>query len=673
MSNQPLSQIGLTQSTGSPSLVQPLLQPLLQPLQLGSLTLPNRIILAAMHTQYEDKPELLDSWCDFYAARADLGLLITGGISPSDQGRLYPGAAALLSEQELPSHQALCQAVHQAGGRIAMQILHAGRYAKLPEAVSVSDQASRINPVRVRALSSEQVEQLVTDHARAARLAEQAGYDALEIMGSEGYLLCGFMSPWLNQRQDAWGGDIRGRMTLALAIVRAIKMQTALPLIFRLSAADLLPVSNSLAEVQQAMDLLVEAGVDAINLGIGWHESAVPTIAAGTPRLAFAYLAQQLHARVPLIYANRVQSAADAHWLLTHTNASLVSMARPLLADVHWLRKVQRAEPVSHCIACNQACLDRAMQHKAIGCILSPNLNAKPLPRVAVSERQRIAVVGAGPAGISCALTLAQRGHQVSLYECSGRLGGQLALAAMIPTKQDYQQLLRDYQQQLDHWQVRWQLNTTFTVSQAADFDQVVWAVGVQPKRLAIASPEVLDYQQLLALPYDSLPQHIVLIGGGPIAVDLAHYLYGQQDYYRHWGIDGTQAKLITQDAAEMLRPSHRQVTLLQRGEQPVVKKLGRTTGWAHWLSLQRLGLSYHSGLELLRIEPKGVLYKERGATQESEQGGERWLAADMVVLCVGQEPKASPEGWRIGGCLDAQGIDAERAIEQGYRLGLSL
>lgn len=629
---------------------------LFQPITIGSLTLPNRIMMGAMHTNFEELPDALARLSEFYSARADAGLIVTGGISPSDNGRLYHGAGALLSEQDLDLHQGITQAVHSEGGRIALQILHAGRYAKIKQPVSVSTDVSPINPIPPTPLSDHAIQQIVADHQRCAQLAEQAGYDALEIMGSEGYLLSTFISPLLNHRDDQWGGSLENRARLPIEVVKAVKEASSLPIIYRISAADLMPHSNSVEDVQQIISWLETAGIDAVNLGIGWHESPVPTISSEVPRAAFASLASKLTSKVPMILSNRISMPDDADRVLATTNADMVSLARPLLADPNWVCK-SKHDPlaINTCIACNQACLDRAFEGKPVGCIVNPNLNQVALPQPNI---KKVAVVGAGVSGLACAVTAAKMGHKVTLYEQCDQLGGQLRLAAMVPGKEDYQELIRYYQHNLAKYNVEIKLNTT--LENPSLYEKIVWATGVQPKWATEANPDVLNYQQAFAKPREQLGQRIIVIGGGPIAVDFCQYLYGPHKYKQHWGIDETQLFRTTHSLSDAT------VTLLQRGTESPHKKLGKTTGWAHWASLKKQGLDHRQGCEFISIEKNKVTFKQ--------EDHKTTLTADTIVCCIGQNENLVPKGAKaIGGCRNAIGIDAERAIREGYEMALTI
>lgn len=629
---------------------------LFQPITIGSLTLPNRIMMGAMHTNFEELPDALERLSEFYTARADAGLIVTGGISPSDNGRLYHGAQALLSEQDLDLHKGITQAVHSEDGRIALQILHAGRYAKIKQPVSVTSDISPINPIPPTPLTNSDIQKIIDDHRRCAQLAEQAGYDAIEIMGSEGYLLATFISPLINQRNDQWGGSLENRARLPIEIVKAIKEATKLPIIYRISAADLMPLANSIDEVQQLITWLETAGIDAVNLGIGWHESPVPTISSEVPRAAFASLASKLTSQVPMILSNRISMPDDADRVLATTNADMVSIARPLLADPSWVAKAKH-DPlaINTCIACNQACLDRAFEGKPVGCIVNPNLNKTPLHS---TTTKNIAVVGAGIAGLSCAITAAKLGHTVTLYEQNAHIGGQICYAAMVPGKQDYQELLRYYQHNLAKYSVSVRLNQT--MDDPIKYDKVVWATGIQPKWPTEAEPEVISYQQAFNMPREQLGQRIIVIGGGPIAVDFCQYLYGPHQYKQHWGISGNSLAKHPPPISEV------SVTLLQRGTISPHKKLGKTTGWAHWASLKKQGLDHRQGCDFILIEPRRAIFR-----QEEHK---TTLTADSVVCCVGQISQQTPKGALvIGGCKDASSIDAERAIQEGYQTALAL
>ncbi|TJZ65893.1 NADPH-dependent 2,4-dienoyl-CoA reductase [Chitiniphilus eburneus] len=664
---------------------------LLAPLDLGFTTLKNRVLMGSMHTGLEEDPAGGERLAAFYAerARGGVALIVTGGISPNAAGCIYPGAAMLADAAELPRHRLVTDAVHAAGGRIALQILHAGRYGYHEGAVSASVVTARISPFTPHALSHEEIEQTIADFARCAQLAQQAGYDGVEVMGSEGYLINQFLVRRVNRRDDAWGGDFTRRMRLALDIVRAVRAATGphFIVIFRLSLLDLVEDGGTFTEAVQLAQALEAAGVTLINTGIGWHEASIPTIAATVPRGGFSWVTAQLkpHVGVPLIAVNRINTPEVAERILAAGEADMVSLARPLLADADFVAKAaaDNAREINTCIACNQACLDHVFEGKPATCLVNPRAcrEAELAPRPAARPR-RVAVVGAGPAGLSAALTAAQCGHTVTLFEASDALGGQFRIASRIPGKEEFKETLRYFQVMLDQHQVQVHLNTRVDADALAGFDAVIVATGVAPRVPEIAGidhPSVVSYPAVLRGEVQVGPR-VAIIGAGGIGVDTAVFLSEPGEtatpvaaYARDWGIDTTLS------TAGGLTPAHpprspREIWLLQRRPGKPGSGPGKTTGWVHRLSLQARGVHLLGSVEYIGIDDEGLTIRVKGEAQR--------LAVDHIVICAGQvsvndlHATLSARGidaHLIGGAEHAGELDAKRAIESGMRVALGL
>ncbi|WP_168015952.1 FAD-dependent oxidoreductase [Halomonas salinarum] len=674
---------------------------LFQPLKLGAITLPNRVLMGSMHTNLEEAPEGFARLAAFYAerARAGVGLIVTGGIAPNPEGAVFQGAAKLTEAHEALHHRPVTEAVHKEGGRICLQILHAGRYAYSPELVAPSAIRAPINGFSPRALERDEVEQQIDDYVRCARLAADAGYDGVEVMGSEGYLINQFLCRRTNQRTDDWGGDFDARMRFAVEIVKRIRAALGADflIIFRLSMLDLVEEGSSWQEVVKLGHALEAAGVDLINTGIGWHEARVPTIVTSVPRAAFTEVTRRMKAElsVPLITTNRINMPEVAERVLAEGHADLVSMARPFLADPDWVAKAQggRSDEINTCIACNQACLDHTFQGKLTSCLVNPRAcHETELSITPADTPQDIAVVGAGPAGLAAAVTAAGRGHRVVLFESAGEIGGQFNHARRIPGKEEFDETLRYFRVMLDKYGVEVRLNTQASLETLAGFSAVVLASGVRPRHLDLPGsehPSVLSYPEAIQHP-ERVGPRVAIIGAGGIGFDVAELLThplesdaSQDDasgqgqaldaWCREWGVD-----LKARDGAGLAAPERpqaaRHVTLLQRKTSKPGKGLGTTSGWVHRASLRHRGVETLAGCEYLAIDDNGLHLKVADEP--------RLLEVDSIVVCAGQEPVRELFGpleaagvavYLIGGADKAAELDAKRAIDQGTRLAARL
>ncbi|MDN4053778.1 NADPH-dependent 2,4-dienoyl-CoA reductase [Massilia sp. YIM B02763] len=673
---------------------------LLSPLDLGFTTLKNRVIMGSMHTGLEDRFYHYGKLAAFYRerARGGVGLIVTGGISPNRQGWLLPFGGTLNFAGDVPNHRRVTRAVHEEGGKILLQILHAGRYGYQPLVVSASNLKSPISPFKPKALDESGIEKTIAAYVRCARLARRAGYDGVEVMGSEGYLLNQFLCARTNRRTDRWGGPIENRMRLAVEIVRRIRAAVGPDFIimFRHSVLDLVEGGNTWDEIVHTAQALEEAGATILNTGYGWHEARIPTIVTSVPRAAFASIAARLKqaVRIPVVASNRINMPDDAERLLAEGQADLMSMARPFLADPDWVNKAQagQADRINTCIACNQACLDHTFANRRASCLVNPRAcHETELVYRPTSRQRRIAVVGAGPAGLSAATVAAQRGHAVTLFDAQDRIGGQFNTAMRIPGKEEFAETIRYFGRQLALLGVDLRLGARVTREEllAGGYDDVIVATGVtmrRPRIEGIDHPKVLTYLDVLrgGAPVGA---NVAIVGAGGIGFDTAEFLMHAaaplqtqprpqpvDAWMAEWGVDPHVATPGGLAPPHPVTPARR-IWLLQRKTTRPGAGLGKTTGWVHRATLQRHGVTMLAGVQYERIDDAGL---------HMTVGGERRvLDVDNVVICAGQESLAElmpPEGARggpafhkIGGAALAAELDAKRAIREGAELAARL
>ncbi|HUE94241.1 NADPH-dependent 2,4-dienoyl-CoA reductase [Pseudomonas sp.] len=670
---------------------------LLAPLDLGFTTLKNRALMGSMHTGLEEKPGGFERMAAYFAerARGGVGLMVTGGIGPNEEGGVYSGAAKLTTAEEAEKHKVVTRAVHEADGKICMQILHAGRYAYSPKSVAPSAIQAPINPFKPRELDEEGIEKQIQDFINCSVLAQQAEYDGVEIMGSEGYFINQFLVAHTNHRTDRWGGSYENRMRLPVEIVRRVREAVGpnFIIIYRLSMLDLVEGGSTWDEIVLLAKAIEKAGATLINTGIGWHEARIPTIATKVPRAAFTKVTAKLRGEVsiPLITTNRINTPEIAEQVLAEGDADMVSMARPFLADPDFVNKAAegRSDEINTCIGCNQACLDHTFGGKLTSCLVNPRAcHETELNYIPTTAVKKIAVVGAGPAGLSAATVAAERGHSVTLFDSASEIGGQFNVAKRVPGKEEFFETLRYFKRKLETTNVDLRLNTRVSAAELAQggYDEIILATGIAPRTPAIPGIEhakVISYLDAI-LKRKPVGQQVAVIGAGGIGFDVSEFITHQgestslnrEEFWKEWGIDAALEARggVAGIKAEPHAPA-RQVFLLQRKKSKVGDGLGKTTGWIHRTGLKNKNVQMLNSVEYLKVDDAGL--------HISIAGGEpQVLPVDTVIVCAGQDPlRELQEGLEsagqnvhlIGGADVASELDAKRAINQGSRLAAVL
>lgn len=664
---------------------------LLQPLDLGFTTLKNRTLMGSMHTGLEEAKGGFQRLAAFYAERAkgDVGIIITGGVAPNWEGWVKPFAARMTKDSHVKEHQIVTKAVHDAGGKIAMQILHTGRYAYHPLSVAPSRIPSPITPFGPREMTVWDIKRTIKDYTNAAKLAQKAGYDGVEIMGSEGYLINQFIVKHTNHRTDEWGGSYENRIKLPIEIVQKTRKAVGenFIIIYRLSMIDLIEDGSTWEEVVQLAKAIEAAGATIINTGIGWHEARIPTIATQVPRAAFSWVTKKLKSEIsiPLCTSNRINDPQVAEDIISEGHADMVSMARPFLADAYFVSKAAagKADEINTCIACNQACLDHTFSNKIASCLVNPracfetDLNYLP-----VTQAKKLAVVGSGPAGMEFATTAARRGHDVTLFDSASEIGGQFNLAKTIPGKEEFHQTIRYFKKQIELTGVKLVLDKRVSAEDLKSFDEVILATGIVPRAINIEGAnlqKVVSYVDIIKGNHVA-GKRVAVIGAGGIGFDVSEYLSTEdpkhmpsvQEWLREWGIDPNNE---VRGGIEGIRPeiptSPREIVMFQRTEGKVGAKLGKTTGWIHRTNLKKKKVRMVDGVEYLKIDEEGLHYRDKDQTI-------RIFPCDTVVICAGQHSQKELENpvlainkpvHLIGGASVAAELDAKRAINQAARL----